>query len=153
MKEGSHLSEEHRRKISKALTGRKGVNTGRVLSEEWKRNISKAMKGRKGNNRKKAQICRYCGKCITGDRGEHLKKEHRITNWNNSRVCDHYVTKLEKLGFLKESPVRKESIILSKDGEVEGKVEFIEDKRGNSARVERKADGRLVVIERNPRYH
>ena len=61
-KKGVPLSEEHKRKISKALTGRKLSAetiiklTGRKLSEEHKRNLSKAHNGISKETRHKMNI-------------------------------------------------------------------------------------------------
>lgn len=41
------MSLETREKISKSLTGKVGVNTGRILSKLWRENLSKAKRGKK----------------------------------------------------------------------------------------------------------
>lgn len=82
-KKGKHLSEEHRRKIGKALKGKKikplteehrrklsEANKGKHLSEETRRKIGEAMKGRTFSEE-------HLRKLSEAKKGKNLSEENR----------------------------------------------------------------------------
>ena len=71
---GNHLTEEHKRKISESLTGRKLS----PLSDEVKRKISESNKGKTRSKEARQRMSEAHKGMIPGNKGKHLSEEIKM---------------------------------------------------------------------------
>jgi hypothetical protein len=72
---GTHLTEEHRKKLSETHKGDKHPSFGKHLSEEHRRKIGEAQKGEKGNNYGKHLTEKHRNILSKANKGKHFSKE------------------------------------------------------------------------------
>lgn len=70
---GRKLSMEQRKKISKSMTGKPGPNKGRLFSDEWRKNISLGGKGKKKSDITRMRMSESSKKRMRDKKGKFVK--------------------------------------------------------------------------------